>query len=262
MFPLPILQGGANTIQNADSRAALGRQFGTKKAQKALLSREMNKIDISDMHGAVTTSIISQVEENTKDMPTSAQLGTQLLETRPIPKANKDAARPEDVYDLDDIISAEEWNVLWVRDWEKGEVVGTKSTYVASRVAKLAADEGAKGRVRRLKVLRYVGHLIDFYLFQVRGRGRLPAMDRAKKALGIDQVLVEAFYGRFGEKTVSGEGGSDRWSVSPGLANKVLYYLAVLCLMVDFWEVDLFELKADLGLQTKEWVFHLWLLGF
>lgn len=86
-----------------------------------MLSREMNRIDISDMDKSVTTSLISQVEENTKSMPTSVQLGAQLLESRPIPKPNKAALKPEDVYALDDVIPSEEWSVLWVRGWEKGE---------------------------------------------------------------------------------------------------------------------------------------------
>lgn len=105
-----------------------------------------------------------------------------------------------------------------------------------------------------MKILRYIAHMIDFYLFQLRGRGKLPAMDRAKKALGFDQVLIEGFYKRFAEKTSSGEGGGDRWAVSPSLANKLLYYMAVLCLMVDHYDVDLYDLKMDLGLQTKEYV--------
>ncbi|KAI5849374.1 RNA polymerase I associated factor, A49-like protein [Morchella snyderi] len=258
------IDGKGIVLNNQDSRAALGRQFGTKKAQKALLSREMNKIDISDMDKTVTTSIISQVEENTKDMPTSAQLGTQQLDLRPIPPANKDATRPEDVYNLDDIIPKDEWAVLWVREWEKSagssEDVksSTKSRFVATRVAKLLAATAATGRsggaalTRSLKLLRYIGYMIEFYLFQAQSRGRLPSMTKAKKALGLDQVLVEGLYKRFAETTTSGEGGEARWAVSPSLSNKLLYYLAVLCLMADFWEVDLYELKIDLGMQMRE----------
>lgn len=217
----------------------------------------MNRIDVSDMDSTLTTSIISQVGEATKSIPTTAQLGAQLLEARPIPPPNKDATRPEDVYNLDDVISVEEWDALWVREWEKGEIGGIRSSYVRTRVTRLHASKEAqaaasKAHSKSLKILKYISHLVEFYQFQFRGRGRLPAMERAKKALGIDQVLVESFFGRFADKTASGEGGVDRWAVSPGLANKCLYYLAVLCLMVDCWEVDLYELKLDLGLTTRE----------
>lgn len=236
----------------------LGRQFGTRKAQKALLSREMNRIDVTDMDSMVTTSIISQVGEATRLIPTTAELGVQQLDTRPIPPPNKDALRPEDVYDLADVINNDEWEALWVREWEKGEVAGVRSSYVRTRVTRLHAAREAqtaasKSHLKNLKILKYVAHLIEFYQFQSRVHGRLPAMERAKKALGIDQVLVENFFERFADKVSSGEvGGADRWAVSPGMANKCLYYLAVLCLVVDCWEVDLYELKIDLGLTTRE----------
>jgi DNA-directed RNA polymerase I subunit RPA49 len=73
------------------------------------------------MNKSITTSIVSQVEENTKDMPTAEELGAQLREGKPIPKANREAKTPEDAYNLNDIISSEEWNVIWVREWERGE---------------------------------------------------------------------------------------------------------------------------------------------
>lgn len=237
----------------------LGRQFGTRKAQKALLSREMNRIDVTDMDNTLTTSIISQVGEATRFIPTTAELGVKLLESRPIPPPNKEATRPEDVYDLADVISTEEWAALWVREWEKGELGGIKSSYVRTRVTRLhAAKEAQQGaamsmaHLKSLKILKYVAHLIEFYQFQSQFRGGLPAMERVKKSLGVDQVLVENLLARFADKTSSSERGADRWGVSPALANKCLYYLAVLCLVVDCWEVDLYELKVDLGLSTKE----------
>ena len=100
--------------------------------------------------------------------------------------------------------------------------------------------------------------MIDFYLFQQRGRGRLPAMDRVKKALSVDHAIAEGFFRRYTEKTISSEGGSDKdiYAVSPALANKVLYHMAVLCLMVDQYDVDIFELKNDLGVQPKEYPSH------
>lgn len=73
------------------------------------------------MDKLVTTSIVSQVEANTKDIPTTVELGTQLRDSKPIPRVNHEAQSPEEVYDLEDIISNEEWNVIWVKEWEAGE---------------------------------------------------------------------------------------------------------------------------------------------
>lgn len=210
------------------------------------------------MDSTVTTSIMSQVGEATRCIPTTAELGAQLLDARPIPPPNKDATRPEDVYDLADVIGSDEWAALWVREWEQGEFGGIRSTFVRTRVTRLhtAKEQGATvpgAYSKSLKILKYVAHLIEFYQFQFQARGKLPAMERAKKALGVDQVLVENLYTRFADKASSGDsGGADRWAVSPALANKCLYYLAVLCLIVDSWEVDMYELRVDLGLTARE----------
>jgi len=104
-----------------DSRTALDKEFGTKKSQKRLRALELNKIDVSDMGKNITTSIVSQVEANTKDMPTAAELGNQIRANKPIPKVNHDAKHPNEVYNLEDIISSDEYNVIWVREWERGE---------------------------------------------------------------------------------------------------------------------------------------------
>ena len=43
--------------------------------------------------------------------------------------------------------------------------------------------------------------------------------------------------------------------MSPRLEQKVLYYMAVLCLMVDKFDVDLYDLKHDLNILPKEYAF-------
>ncbi|PWW78118.1 RNA polymerase I associated factor, A49-like protein [Tuber magnatum] len=248
-----LVDGKGVVMGNMDSRTALGKEFGTKKSQKRLRELELNKIDVSDMNKNITTSIVSQVEANTKDMPTAAELGHQVRENKPIPKVNHDAKHPNEVYKLEDIISSDEYNVLWVREWERGEELRSKSSFVQARIRKLSEDKSKK-HTRLLKILRYISFMIDFHLLQQRSRGRLPAMDRVKKILSVDHAIAEGFFRRYTEKTISGGGGSDKdiYAVSPALANKILYHMAVLCLMVDQYDVDIFELKNDLGLQPKE----------
>ena len=114
-----------------DSRTALGKEFGTKKSQKRLRALELNKIDVSDMGRNITTSIVSQVEANTKDMPTAAELGNQIRANKPIPKVNHDAKHPNEVYNLEDIIGSDEYNVIWVREWERGEELKRYGSYIS-----------------------------------------------------------------------------------------------------------------------------------
>jgi DNA-directed RNA polymerase I subunit RPA49 len=116
----------------AEQRVALGKAFGTRKAQSALTSREINKIDVSDMDKSVSSAIVSQVEENTRDMPTTEELGRTMQDERPLPKYNADATKQDEVYKREDLISEEEWESIWVSDWVKNNHV---NTYVFSPCA-------------------------------------------------------------------------------------------------------------------------------
>jgi len=61
-----------------------------------------------------------------------------------------------------------------------------------------------KGNARELKMLKYIASLVDFYLFQQKGRGRLPPLWRAKTAFNaVNSVLIESFYKKFTETTSS-----------------------------------------------------------
>lgn len=122
-----------------------------------------------------------------------------------------------------------------------------------SRIQRLSQDKSKK-HTKTLKILKYISYMIEFHLFQRKGRGRLPAIDRTRKALSLDHVLMEGFLKRYTEVTVTGgEKRGDVHTVSPALANKLLYYMAVLCLMVDQYDVDIYQLKADLSLLPKEY---------
>jgi DNA-directed RNA polymerase I subunit RPA49 len=111
--------------QFEESRVALGKAFGTRKAQNLLTSREINKVDVTDMDKSVGSAIVSQVEESTKNMPSMKELGKAMLDERPVPKYNQDAVKVEDVYKREDLISEEEWESVWVMEWVKNGDVQT-----------------------------------------------------------------------------------------------------------------------------------------
>ncbi|KAA8910894.1 RNA polymerase I associated factor, A49-like protein [Sphaerosporella brunnea] len=243
-----------------DQRVALGKAFGTRKAQSALNSREINKIDVSDMDKSVSTAIVNQIEENTKDMPSTLELGNALQDERPLPTFNAEATKPDEVYQREDLVSDEEWESIWVSDWIKNNHVNTKSTHVNKRAMVLITDSSKK-HTRELKLLKYIASLIDFYRFQQKGRGKLPPLSKAKGSFhGTSPVILEGFYSRFTEavsgQTIKGEDGkikdSDRHMVSPRLEQKILFWLAILSLMVDKYDVDILDLKHDLNIQPRE----------
>jgi DNA-directed RNA polymerase I subunit RPA49 len=85
------------------------------------------------MDKSVSTAIVSQVEENTKDMPTTEELGRNIQDERPLPKYNAAATKAEEVYLREDIISDEEWGSIWIADWVKNGVVNTYAFFQSVR---------------------------------------------------------------------------------------------------------------------------------
>lgn len=77
------------------------------------------------MDKSVSSAIVSQVEENTKDMPSTEELGRSMQSERPLPNYNAAATNAHEVYRREDLISGEEWDSIWVSDWVKNGVVNT-----------------------------------------------------------------------------------------------------------------------------------------
>lgn len=73
----------------------------------------------------VKSAIVGHVEEGMKGIPTTEMLGNMLEQERPIPRFNKDAEQPEEVYKREDLIEDAEWEALWVSDWVKANSVAT-----------------------------------------------------------------------------------------------------------------------------------------
>jgi DNA-directed RNA polymerase I subunit RPA49 len=137
-----------------------------------------------------------------------------------------------------------------------------KFTHVNKRAMALLQDSVQK-HAREIKILKYIASLMDFFVTQQKMRGKLVPLAKARVMFfGTSPVVIENFYSKFAEivsgQTVKGEDGkvkdSDRYTVSPRLEQKILYYIAILCLMVDHYDVDIFDLKHDLGILPREYV--------
>lgn len=236
-----------------EARVALGYEFGTKKAKNVLANQEINKVDHAAMNESISSEIMDQVTLN-KDMPTSAQLGITMKEERPLPKYNITAPSAEQVYDRTDVIPAEEWEMLDISLWIKTKNVRTSSEFVNQRINRWLEDESNR-HTHKLKLCRYIDYVVRFFREQATHRGKLPSVGAMQKVFGMaPQVVVEGLYNRFAERTTPGsKGGDDRYIVSPAHALKAMFYLAVCCLMVDNYDVDMLDLKNDLGLMPREY---------
>ena len=76
-----------------------------------------------------------------------------------------------------------------------------KSSHVNNRALVFLQDSAQK-HARMLKMLKYIGALIDLFKFQQKARGKLPPMVQGKKLhIGISPAIMEGFYDKFSETT-------------------------------------------------------------
>ena len=103
----------------------LGAEFGTKKSRKAIERREINQVNVKDMDASVTTSIVTQIGQNTESMPTREELEKAVEEKRLLPPHKTEGILcPSEIYNLDDVVSKEELDLMWVQDWYKEAKAG------------------------------------------------------------------------------------------------------------------------------------------
>ncbi|TGZ84324.1 RNA polymerase I associated factor, A49-like protein [Ascodesmis nigricans] len=259
-----LITKGAGQLTYDEKRTVLGKAFGTRKAQAALLSREINKVSVDDMEDGMRKAIEQRVKEEMKGIPTTEMLSAALVNERPLPKYNKEAGSSKDVYDRKDLIEDEVWENVWVSDWLKAGAVQTKSSYVNNRAHVFLSAPNPKVHSTKLKLLKYISWLVEFYQHSSATRGRIGAPSRAKHVLyNCSQDIIDSFYRKFAEATVdpnaretdmgaSAKKSAEKYTVSPRLETKIMYWIAILALMVDEFDVDLFDLKHDLNVLPKD----------
>jgi DNA-directed RNA polymerase I subunit RPA49 len=238
-------------------RNDLGQTFGTKKAKKAIASLTENAISPNKSArqtspggsqrtkmDEVATAMLESMAEATGGMATRDELAAAVDESKPRPKANLAAEHAKDVYTVESLIGQDIIKQLHVKEWQdavkaKKEVI-TKSRYVANRLQKVASD------VQKLKALRYLLCLLEFYgSAKARGKGVriLPYKERLRAAIsGVPELVVEHIRRKF---SVNGQ-------MLKFQTDLLITHACALALIVDNFEVDMYDLREDLHLEVKE----------
>lgn len=233
-------------------RQDLGKEFGTKKAKKALASITENAITPTagaaegKVTDAVAKAVLESMADATADMPTRDALQAAVDENKPRPKAKLEATTPAEVYPPEELVGSENMRLLEVKSWieaaKNKEDVKLTSLFVAKRLQTVAL---ANNNVKKLKVLKYMALLIDF-LAALRptrnGAKKLPKREDLEKKTNASGVLLDGVRRKFTEGTEM-----SKWHV-----DYLITHLAALSLFVDNYSVDTFDLREDLRLDNKQ----------
>lgn len=194
----------------AQQREELGKEFGTKKARKAIASKTENAITSGAARNqqggkldAVESAVMDSVKEASDALPARQDMQDTVLAAKPIPKPDLAAAAVEDVYPITVLVPAAEMRNLAVKEWQDavaaGEDVKLNYRYVAHRLETVTNSED----VPKLKALRYMMLLLDFNaaLQPSRGAGKkLPIKDRMKDKMSAwPDTLIDSVRRRFAE---------------------------------------------------------------
>lgn len=88
----------------AERRNALGEEFGTKKAKKAITEAARNKIDSGLLEDS-QVDIVDNIRKSTKSMPDREAMAKMVeKENRVVPPCNADATNVENIYPIEEIV--------------------------------------------------------------------------------------------------------------------------------------------------------------
>lgn len=179
----------------------------------------------------------------------------------PASESWKSNLRPVSTYQPDIIVSKELLTYLLGRD----------NSHVSHRINKLGLAKNQNAtNTTKLKILKFISTLRNLYMFLTHKDSRVllefGKEDEIRRRLHINSELLTILLKKYTE-TIGGpsapgvnedkEDFIPRRRASPHNLARLLNYMAILCLFVEEnWQVDVFYLKDDLGLQTREYVSH------
>ncbi|EME43224.1 hypothetical protein DOTSEDRAFT_89151 [Dothistroma septosporum NZE10] len=237
----------------AKQREALGREFGTKKAKKAIDSKTVNAITQDPKGKGKVTDAQNAILEFVGNSTAGAaakndeEEAEALLAAKPIPRPNLAADNVEDVYTFDTLIPPSDARLVPTRDWQDkaraGEEIKFSHRFPAFRVAAAGKSDDRL----KLTALRYLALLLEFHdALSNAGRAgkKVPKKDiLAKRFSAWPMQLVDAVRRRFADESGQALG---KWQ-----QDNLYTHICALSLYIDGWLTDTSNLKDDLKLEQR-----------
>ena len=189
-------------------------------------------------------AVMASMADATAGMATLSELAAAADLAKPRPKANLDAKNIKDVYTIDNLIGEDVFKSIGVLEWQesakKNKEVIVGSRFVASRIVRCSEN------IEKLKILRFLLYLIDFYNSSKSGRSKarkLASKAETRLALGnAPEQVSEDIKRRF---STGGE-------ISGFQADLLITHCAALACLIDNYDVDMFDLRQDLNVEARQ----------
>ncbi|KAG5440132.1 hypothetical protein PCANB_001701 [Pneumocystis canis] len=249
------LYENSNEKEYKDQKEALNKEFGSKRAKKAIRDKELHTIHTHQLN-AISSVITKDIKEATKNLQTLKQTYTETHKNLPIPPPNTQTTNLEEVYSLSDIVSSDELSMIHIKHIlqesnERARIAFLpfkNSRYINEHLTNTLASE--KKNKHRVKLLYYMSLLMAFYT----NRHLVSKNELISKKLGDPpQILIDNLIKRFSEPSRSGTNHETIQSIITSYGtDKILCYLFALCLIIDNFSVDINLLAQDLSLSIQK----------
>lgn len=242
-------------------REELGREFGTKKAKKALDDRTTNallgrgsadkKQSTNDVQSAILNSMSTPGGAAAMDEDQALEAA---LASKPIPKPNLAAENVEDVYTLNTLLPPNDAKLVPIKEWQENVAANIDMSINRIFIAKRVQAIAKRDDIPRLRALSYLNALLDFHACLTTSKTRkIPKKEILDRKLASwPAPLVTSLRHRF----ANAANELPKWHMQ-----NLYTHICALALYVDGWETDTRDLREDLKLEQKEVVGYFRELG-
>ncbi|XP_039090684.1 DNA-directed RNA polymerase I subunit RPA49 [Hyaena hyaena] len=228
--------------------------FGTTKQKRALNSRRMNRVGNESLNCAVAKAAENIIDAKGVTALVNDAIHDDLQEdSLYLPPCHADAAKPEDVYKFEDLLSPPEYEALQspseaFRNISSEEILkmieeNSHCSFVIEALKSLPSDE--KSRDHQARCIWFLDTLIRF---------RAQKVIKRKSALGpgVPHILSTKLLKHFTCLTYNN--GSLRNLISDSMKAKITAYVIILALHISDFQIDLTLLQRDLKLSERRMI--------
>ncbi|XP_036116979.1 DNA-directed RNA polymerase I subunit RPA49 [Molossus molossus] len=228
--------------------------FGTTKQKRALNSRRMNRVGNESLNRAVAKAAESIIDTKGVTALVNDALHDNLQEdSLYLPPCHADAAKPEDVYKFEDLLSPAEYEALQspseaFRNVTSEEILkmmeeNRHCCFVIEALKSLPSNE--ESRDHQARCIWFLDTLIKF---------RAQKVIKRKSALGpgVPHIINTKLLKHFTCLTYNN--GSLHNLISDSMKAKIIAYVIILALHINDFQIDLTVLQRDLKLSEKRMI--------
>lgn len=248
----PPLENQSKTFR--DKLDSCIEAFGSTKQKRSLNSRRMNKVGSESLNLTVAKAAESIIDTKGVSALVSDAMQDDLQnDSLYVPPCYADAAKPEDVYRFEDLLSPAEYDALespsegfrkvTSEDILKMMEENSHCSFIIEMLKSLPADEVQRNRQARS--IWFLDALLRF---------RAQKVIKGKSALGpgIPHIINTKLLKQFTCLTYNN--GSLRNLISSSMKAKITAYAIILALHINNFQIDLTVLQRDLKLSEKRMI--------